>query len=207
MWSNDLKLQKEFSAIGFYLTGHPLEDYKNLIERQGIISYQKLTEIPDIKCKIAGTISYVMERRSKNGKRFAFVGLTDEDGPFEITIFSNLLSRVREKIIPGTSVILDLEVQREKNNQRLLTNSITPINDFLTKSLSKMKIYLEDPEAIGNIKSRLKRNGSSEVSLCFLSVNDKVHKVELSLGKNFHIDSLILSSIKDISGVSKIEEM
>ena len=70
-----------------------------------------------------------------------------------------------------------------------------------------MKIYLEDPEAIGNIKSRLKRNGSSEVSLCFLSVNDKVHKVELSLGKNFYIDSLVLSSIKDISGVSKIEEM
>ena len=207
MWSNDLKLQKEFSAIGFYLTGHPLEDYKGLINRQGIISYQKLTEIHDVKCKIAGTISYVMERRSKNGKRFAFVGLTDEDGPFEITIFSNLLSRVREKIIPGTSVILDLEVQREKNNQRLLTNSITPINEFITKSLSKMKIYLEDPEAIGNIKSRLKRNGSSEVSLCFLSVNDKVHKVELSLGKNFYIDSLVLSSIKDISGVSKIEEM
>jgi len=207
MWSNDLKLQKEFSAIGFYLTGHPLEDYKSLIDRQGIISYKKLTEITDIKCKIAGTISYVMERRSKNGKRFAFVGLTDEDGPFEITIFSNLLSRVREKIIPGTSVILDLEVQREKNNQRLLTNSITPINEFITKSLSKMKIYLEDPEAIENIKSRLKRNGSSEVSLCFLSVNDKVYKVELSLGKNFYIDSLVLSSIKDISGVSKIEEI
>jgi DNA polymerase III alpha subunit len=51
-----------------------------LIDR-AFISYQKLTEIPDIKCKIAGTISYVMERRSKNGKRFAFVGLTDEDGP------------------------------------------------------------------------------------------------------------------------------
>ena len=207
MWSNDLKLQKEFSSIGFYLTGHPLEDYKDLIERKGIISYQKLTEISDIKCKIAGTISYVMERRSRNGKRFAFVGLTDEDGPFEVTIFSNLLSRVREIIIPGASVILDLEVQREKNNQRLLTNSITPINDFLTQTLTKMKIYLEDSEVIGNIKSRLKRNGSSEVSICFLSINDKAHKVELSLGKNFYIDSPILSSIKDISGVSKIEEI
>ena len=94
-----------------------------------------------------------------------------------------------------------------KNNQRLLTNSITPINDFLTQTLTKMKIYLEDSEAIGNIKSRLKKNGSSEVSICFLSVNDKVHKVELSLGKNFYIDSPILSSIKDISGVSKIEEI
>ena len=95
----------------------------------------------------------------------------------------------------------------KKNNQRLLTNSITPINDFLTQTLTKMKIYLEDSEAIGNIKSRLKRNGSSEVSICFLSINDKAHKVELSLGKNFYIDSPILSSIKDISGVSKVEEI
>ena len=207
MWTNDLRLQKEFSAIGFYLTGHPLEDYNDLIERQGIISYQKLTEISDIKCKIAGTISYVMERRSKNGKRFAFVGLTDADGPFEITIFSNLLSRVREKIIPGISVILDLEVQREKNNQRLLTTSITPIDDFLSQTLSKMKIYIEDIKAVKNLKSRLKRNGTSEVSICFLSVSDKVHKIELSLGNNFYLDSTILNSIKDISGVSKIEEI
>ena len=50
-------------------------------------------------------------------------------------------------------------------------------------------------------------DNGSEVSICFLSVNDKAHKVELSLGKNFYIDSLILSSIKDISGVSKIEEI
>ena len=70
-----------------------------------------------------------------------------------------------------------------------------------------MRIYLDDPEAINNIKSRLKRSGSSEVSLCFLSVNNKVHRAELSLGKNFYIDTPILNSIKDIAGVSKIEEM
>lgn len=70
-----------------------------------------------------------------------------------------------------------------------------------------MKIYIEDIKAIDNLKSRLKRNGSSEVSICFLSVSEKVHKVELSLGNNFYLDSTILNSIKDISGVSKIEEI
>ena len=206
-WTNEIKLQKEFSAIGFYLTGHPLEDYKDLIERQKIVSYSNAIIGDDYKYKIAGTISYVMERRSKGGKRFAFVGLTDSEGPFEITIFSNLLSRVRDQIIPGMSVVIDVEIQREKNNNRLLTNSITPINEFSSQTLSNMKIYIDDPCSIKIIKNRLNRAGNSEVSICFLSVKKEVHKVELSLGVKFHIDPSIISSIKDIDGVSKIEEI
>jgi DNA polymerase-3 subunit alpha len=206
-WTNEIKLQKEFSAIGFYLTGHPLEDYKDLIQRQKIVSYSDAINGDNYKYKIAGTISYVMERRSKGGKRFAFVGLTDSEGPFEITIFSNLLSRVRDQIIPGMSVVIDVEIQREKNNNRLLTNSITPINEFSSQTLSNMKIYIDNPSSIKTIKNRLNRSGNSEVSICFISVKNQVHKVELSLGVKFYIDPSIISSIKDIDGVSKIEEI
>ena len=152
MWTNEVKLQKEFSAIGFYLTGHPLEDYSDLIERQNIVSYINAINGNDYKYKIAGTISYIMERRSKGGKRFAFVGLTDSDGPFEITIFSNLLSRVRDYIIPGISVVIDVEIQREKNNNRLLTNSIIRIDEFSSQTLMNMKVYIDNPLSIENNK-------------------------------------------------------
>ena len=131
-----------------------MEDYKDLIKRQKIVSYSDAIIGDDYKYKIAGTISYVMERRSKGVKRFAFVGLTDSEGPFEITIFSNLLSRVRDQIIPGMSVVIDVEIQREKNNNRLLTNSITPINEFSSQTLSNMKIYIDDPRSIKTIKNR-----------------------------------------------------
>ena len=207
MWSNEIKLQKEFSAIGFYLTGHPLSDHKELIERQNISSYLEAIKGSDYKYKIAGTVSYIMERRSKGGKRFAFVGLTDSDGPFEITIFSNLLSRVRDIIIPGISIILDVEIQREKNNNRLLTNSITPINDFLSQTLLNIKIFVESTGSLKTIKDRLKKSGSCEVSVCFLSVLNDVHNVELNLGSKFYVNPAIIDSIKDIDGVSKIIEI
>ena len=207
VWTNEVKLQKEFSAIGFYLTGHPLEDYSDLIERKNIVSYINAINGDDYKYKIAGTISYIMERRSKGGKRFAFVGLTDSDGPFEITIFSNLLSRVRDYIIPGISVVIDVEIQREKNNNRLLTNSIMRIDEFSSQTLMNMKVYIDNPLTVETIKSRLNRSGNSEVSICFLSIQNKVHKVELSLGTKFHIDPSIINSIKDIEGVSKVEEI
>ena len=207
IWTNEIKLQKEFSAIGFYLTGHPLEDYEDLIERQNITSYSSAIGGDDYKYKIAGTISYIMERRSKGGKRFAFVGLTDSDGPFEITIFSNLLSRVRDQIVPGISVIIDVEIQREKNNNRLLTNSITPINEFSSQTLRNMKIYIDDPQSLKTIKSRLNQSGKSQVSICFLSILNEAHRVEISLGSKFYIDPSIINTIKDIDGVSKIEEI
>ena len=207
IWTNEIKLQKEFSAIGFYLTGHPLEDYEDLIERQNITSYSSAIAGDDYKYKIAGTISYIMERRSKGGKRFAFVGLTDSNGPFEITIFSNLLSRVRDQIVPGISVIIDVEIQREKNNNRLLTNSITPINEFSSQTLRNMKIYIDDPQSLKTIKSRLNQSGKSQVSICFLSILNEAHRVEISLGSKFYIDPSIINTIKDIDGVSKIEEI
>jgi DNA polymerase-3 subunit alpha len=207
IWTNEIKLQKEFSAIGFYLTGHPLEDYEDLIERQNITSYSSAIGGDDYKYKIAGTISYIMERRSKGGKRFAFVGLTDSNGPFEITIFSNLLSRVRDQIVPGISVIIDVEIQREKNNNRLLTNSITPINEFSSQTLRNMKIYIDDPQSLKTIKSRLNQSGKSQVSICFLSILNEAHRVEISLGSKFYIDPSIINTIKDIDGVSKIEEI
>ena len=207
IWTNEIKLQKECSAIGFYLTGHPLEDYEDLIERQNITSYSSAIGGDDYKYKIAGTISYIMERRSKGGKRFAFVGLTDSNGPFEITIFSNLLSRVRDQIVPGISVIIDVEIQREKNNNRLLTNSITPINEFSSQTLRNMKIYIDDPQSLKTIKSRLNQSGKSQVSICFLSILNEAHRVEISLGSKFYIDPSIINTIKDIDGVSKIEEI
>ena len=206
-WTNETKLQKEFSSIGFYLTGHPLEDHEDLIKRQNITSYLNAINGDDYKYKIAGTISYIMERRSKGGKRFAFVGLTDSDGPFEITIFSNLLSRVRDQIIPGISVIIDVEIQREKNNNRLLTNSIISISEFSSQTLRCIKIYVDDPQSLKTIKSRLNQPGKAEVSICFLSILDEAYRVELSIGNKFYIDPSIVNSIKDIEGVSKIEEI
>ena len=57
------------------------------------------------------------------------------------------------------------------------------------------------------MRSTKRNEADNDLGSLSLSVSENVHKVELSLGNNFYLDSTILNSIKDISGVSKIEEI
>ena len=127
-WTNSESLEKEFTAIGFYLSGHPLNEYEQIIKDKKIKYYSDINS-SETKYKIAGTISYVKERKSQRGRNFAFVGLTDENNQFEITLFSDILFKVRNFLIPGLSIIAEVETQRNDNNLRLLTIDLFPLEE------------------------------------------------------------------------------
>ena len=63
-WSKSELLEKEFSSIGFYLTGHPINEYKQIIKDRKIKFYKDINN-NETKYKIAGTISYINERKSQ----------------------------------------------------------------------------------------------------------------------------------------------
>ena len=120
-WTNSESLEKEFTAIGFYLSGHPLNEYEQIIKDKKIKYYSDINS-SETKYKIAGTISYVKERKSQRGRNFAFVGLTDENNQFEITLFSDVLFKVRNFLIPGLSIIAEVETPVSYTHLTLPTN-------------------------------------------------------------------------------------
>ena len=205
-WTTSETLEKEFSAIGFYLTGHPLSEYKKLIKDQKIKSFKDINN-NTTNYKIAGTISYVTERKSQKGRNFAFIGLTDEESQFEVTIFSELLFRVRSILIPGISIVVEVETQRNENNLRLLAVNIYPLEDLLKKDIGGLKVYVNNTETILRIKDRVELTGDSEILIHVLIEGEDVYQTELKLGENFKINPAIKSSLKEIEGVLKIEEM
>ena len=205
-WTTSETLEKEFSAIGFYLTGHPLSEYKKLIKDRKIKSFKDIN-INTANYKIAGTISYVTERKSQKGRNFAFIGLTDEESQFEVTIFSELLFKVRSILIPGVSIVAEVETQRNENNLRLLAVNIYPLEDLLKKDIGGLKVYVNNAEAILQIKDRVELTGSSEIFIHVLIEGEDVYQTELKLGDNFKINPAIKSSLKEIDGVLKIEEI
>ena len=205
-WTKSEELEKEFSAIGFYLTSHPLSEYKSIIKDKKIKYYRDVNK-SETKYKIAGTISYVKERKSQRGKSFAFLGLTDENNQFEITIFSELLHKVRGILIPGISVVIEVETQKRDNNLRLLAINILPLEDLLKKEINALKVYVGNVETILQIKDRVESNGNSEIYIQVLVEGQDKYQTELKLGENFKINSSIKSSVKEIEGVLKVEEI
>ncbi|MDP9128026.1 MAG: DNA polymerase III subunit alpha, partial [Pseudomonadota bacterium] len=100
MWDELTRLQHEFSALGFYLSAHPLDNYRAVLERMGVvtagtIASQKRATGPS-RYKLAGVVLSKQERTSRNGNKFAFVQLSDMGGAFELTVFSELLAAKRD---------------------------------------------------------------------------------------------------------------
>ena len=205
-WTNSESLEKEFTAIGFYLSGHPLNEYEQIIKDKKIKYYSDINS-SETKYKIAGTISYVKERKSQRGRNFAFVGLTDENNQFEITLFSDVLFKVRNFLIPGLSIIAEVETQRNDNNLRLLTIDLFPLEELMKKNINVLKVYVNNPETILKIRDRVEDKGNSKI-LVQISMNGKdQYQTELKLGNNFIVNPSVKASIKEIEGVLKIEEV
>ena len=205
-WTNSESLEKEFTAIGFYLSGHPLNEYEQIIKDKKIKYYSDINS-SETKYKIAGTISYVKERKSQRGRNFAFVGLTDENNQFEITLFSDVLFKVRNFLIPGLSIIAEVETQRNDNNLRLLAIDLFPLEELMKKNINVLKVYVNNPETILKIRDRVEDKGNSKILVQILMNGKDKYQTELKLGNNFIVNPSIKASIKEIEGVLKIEEV
>lgn len=126
-WGLLESLQKEFEALGFFQSAHPLDIYKDSL------AILKLTNSADLAAKateslaavnVAGIILFKQERTSKNGQKFAFVGLSDTTGVYEIALFSEIYQQTRDLLTPGTAVYVAAGLRAEGESYRLTAQSL-----------------------------------------------------------------------------------
>ncbi len=215
-WLPSERLAQEFTAIGFYLSGHPLDDYTLSLKRKGVLS---LTEIEEkvqggaVIAKLAATISGRQERKSARGNRFAFVQGSDPSGMFEVTVFSDTLESSGEHLMPGNNVVLTVEATYESEQLKLLCRAAQPIDGAVDAGSMGLKIFVEDDAVIASIASVLERSGQDKsirargpVSLCLMNP-DLPGEVEVALGDKFAVNPKVKGAIKSLGGVVMVEEI
>jgi len=95
-WMPAERLNEEFRAVGFYMSGHPLDDYMAPLKRKGVMTLDEVTakaENGALVAKLAGVVAGRQERKSARGNRFAFAQLSDTSGAYEVTLFSDTLDK------------------------------------------------------------------------------------------------------------------
>lgn len=89
-WSLNEKLKHEKSVLGYYWSGHPLNQYREIIELF-VNSSSDIAELPPeeipSKIAIAGVVSEVIKKMDKKGNPFAIIIFEDLQGKFEVTLF------------------------------------------------------------------------------------------------------------------------
>jgi DNA polymerase-3 subunit alpha len=208
-WLPMERLGNEFEAVGFFLSGHPLDEYQVPLRRKGVRSWQELaTDIRERRAsagKLAGTVTYRQERKSRNGNRFAFVGFSDPTGQFETVIFSDTLSVARDLLEPGKAVIVSVEADLDGEEIKLRAQAIQPIDDNALASQTGLRIFLQDESPLDSIAARLAPGGAAPVYLMLMVPGGR--EVEMELGSNFLVTPQIKGAIKAVPGVTDVQEI
>ena len=216
-WLPAERLAEEFKAIGFYLSGHPLDDYMVSLKRKQVLTLDDVTakaERGACIVKMAGTVSGRQERKSARGNRFAFVQLSDPTGQYEVTMFSDTLETAREHLETGSQVVIQAEATMEADQLKLLGRSVSPIDIAVTDvGSSGLRLYLEKPDAIQSVATILEnavrdgvKGGRGPIYFCLMN-DDLPGEVEMDLGVDFPVNPQIKGALRSLGGVIEVEEV
>jgi DNA polymerase III subunit alpha len=177
-WTPMERLQQEFEAIGFFLSGHPLDAYASALPKLGVSSYAEF----EARCergaaagRIAGIVVSVRERRSQKGNKFAFAIFSEPTGQFEAVLFSETLAAARPLLEAGTAVLLTVEGERDGEALKLRAQAVQSLDAAAASVQKGWKVVLDADRLIKNgcrdlaqLGERLKPGGKGEIALSFL---------------------------------------
>ncbi|MCH9032076.1 MAG: DNA polymerase III subunit alpha [candidate division Zixibacteria bacterium] len=123
-----LSLEKD--ALGFYLSGHPLDQYRREIKSFGATPASSLSELRDgSETRIAGSITAVKLLNDKRGNRMAFVTAEDFSGSVELICFSDCYERASGLITEGSLIMAIGRLStREGESPKVLVNEVVALS-------------------------------------------------------------------------------
>jgi DNA polymerase III subunit alpha len=203
------RLAQEFEAVGFYLSGHPLDDYMKPLQKLSVDTFASFYEKALTKgaraAKLAGTVTHRQERRSKSGNKFAFVGFSDPTGQFEAICFSDTLAACRDMLEPGNAVIARVEADVEGEEVKLRLQGVEMLDKAAAQMVTGLEIFVRDSRPLDSIAQRLTNGGRAPVRLVMLM--DKGREVHVNLGNKFTVTPQIKGAIKAIAGVVDVQDL
>ncbi|UWQ22264.1 DNA polymerase III subunit alpha [Jannaschia sp. W003] len=216
-WLPAERLGEEFKAIGFYLSGHPLDDYMTALRRKEVKTLAQLqqeTARGPVVGKLAGIVSSRQERKSARGNRFAFLQASDPTGAYECMVFSDTLDASRQHLEPGSKVILQVEAQQESDQLKLLCRGVTPMDEAVAAGAAAgLRVFLEEAGGLGALSGLLERLKADRsirtrgpLHLCLLD-DGLPGEVELELPGLWPVNPQVKGALRSLPGVATVEEV
>lgn len=229
-WLPAEKLRREYDAIGFFLSGHPLDDYKVVLKRLNVQSWAEFSSAVKngrTAGKVAATVVSRMERRTKTGNKMGIIGLSDPTGHFEAVLFSETLGQFREMLEPGFAVLLQLAAELQGEDVRARINSVELLDKAAAKTSMALKIFVRDDKPLESIHKRLTAQpqgfapasttgrfpnagavsapSSSQGEVTLVMMLDLQTEVELRLPGRFPVSPQIAGALKAVAGVVDVQ--
>ena len=154
-WIIDVKLSKEFETLGFYISDHPLNQYKSIFKQYNITTYENFqNNINMLSSNIACTVLKVQEKKTQKGNSYAIVKFSDLSNVFELFIFSDIFELNREALIEGNSLMITLMKNysdEERTQKRINVKKIIKLKEVIDKPISNITFKVNNIEDFNKI--------------------------------------------------------
>ena len=229
-WLPAERLRREYDAIGFFLSGHPLDDYATVLKRLRVQSWAEFSRAVKTGAtagKVAATVVSRMERRTKTGNKMGIIGLSDPTGHFEAVLFSEGLAQYRDVLEPGAAVLLQLGAELQGEDVRARVLHAEPLDDAAAKTQKGLRIFVRDTKPLESIAKRLQmpepgrkaprpvvptakpaaRRQARDGDVSLVLMLDLETEVEMKLPGRFKVSPQIAGAIKAVSGVVDVQTL
>ena len=176
-WDEMTRLGFEKDLMGFYLSGHPLLNYEELVKKFTNSTTSKLSGISNaVPIRLSGIVKKVKEINTRKGDRMAFVTIEDLEGIVEGTVFSDVYLSSRDLINSGEPLIFAATRDGEPDTPKILVNEIHKLKEASRHFSKEIQIRVTslgtDPQQLQRLKTTLeKHRGKIPVKLYIVLPN------------------------------------
>ena len=162
-WDGKQFLAFEKEALGFYLSGHPLTRYEEVLDKFTNANAISIKELQDGGViRIGGLVRSTKNIKTKKGELMAFVTIEDMHGAVEVIVFSRVFSDVRDLLVEDRPVLVQGQVQKDEKSVKILADMVIPIDKAEETWAASVHFNLElsrtDREGLENLHAILKRH-------------------------------------------------
>ncbi|MFM1816868.1 MAG: hypothetical protein RLZ98_3563, partial [Pseudomonadota bacterium] len=215
-WTPMERLEKEFQATGFYLSGHPLDQYEGALRSLGATRWADM-EVAAGLGTIAGRLGAVVvsarERKSAKGNKFAFAMFSDASGQFEAVLFSDTLSACRDLLVAGTPVLLSVVGERDGDTVKLRVEGMQSLDAAVSQLKGGLRLVMDEGSLVSDrsraILEELKKYlkpGRGEIRIA-MSLAACGREVEVALPGTYDVSPAQRGLISTVPGVVVVADL
>ena len=212
-WAPAERLKREHDAVGFFLSGHPLDEYEHVLKRLRVQRFADFAQTVRANgtgvAKVAVSVIDKSERRTKSGNKMGIVNLSDPSGQFEAVLFSEGLQRYRDLLEPGRALVLRLSAVLDGEDVRPRIEDAEVLDDLASRQKQDLLVYLRDDRALTSIAERVRpradgAKADGKVSLVMI-LDDGAQEVEIELPGRYPVNQQIANAVRAAPGVVSVE--
>jgi DNA polymerase-3 subunit alpha len=220
-WLPNERLAEEQTAIGFYLSGHPLDDYASALKRKGLLTLAELQAKAEAEGAAIGRVGVIVaalqERKSGRGTRFFRMNISDPTGQVSgMALFPDDFETVRKVFEKTMQVVMTLEARFNEGQFDPVARSVAPIEGIVADAASAgLNVMIDDLQAVGVICSVLERfrddvsiktRGPIKVTALSVPLADAIQDVPVHIGDSWPVSPQIKGALKSLPGVVMVED-